>query len=421
MGYFGEQPLLNFFMKGRYPVQSKRRRGTLASIAAELGVSRTTVSNAYNRPDQLSEKLREHILETAERLGYPGPDPMARGLRMRRVGAIGVLFTEHLPFAFDDPASVDFLAGLAEELGEMGDSMLVIPASSEEGGDVDLSLIRQAVVDGFVVYSVADNDPFLAAVRARGLPTVVCDQPADVAALPFVGIDDREAIKPAVRHLTELGHRKVGILSVRLSRTPNSGYVTEERLAGAHHQVQKNRVEGALEALAEVGIQHADVPIIERHLNDRENNRDAARQLLTENPDLTAVVCTTDTQAIAVLEYAQENGIRVPEDLSITGFDGIERALFHKLTTVIQPNRQKGIAVGRALAEELEAAHDDGGFAPATAGAGKGADTDSAGVGSASADGKNAAPSDSSERRSPRVLLETEFVVGATTAAPSAG
>ncbi|WP_297452904.1 LacI family DNA-binding transcriptional regulator [uncultured Corynebacterium sp.] len=402
-------------------MQSKRRRGTLASIAAELGVSRTTVSNAYNRPDQLSEKLREHILETAERLGYPGPDPMARGLRMRRVGAIGVLFTEHLPFAFDDPASVDFLAGLAEELGEMGDSMLVIPASSEEGGDVDLSLIRQAVVDGFVVYSVADNDPFLAAVRARGLPTVVCDQPADVAALPFVGIDDREAIKPAVRHLTELGHRKVGILSVRLSRTPNSGYVTEERLAGAHHQVQKNRVEGALEALAEVGIQHADVPIIERHLNDRENNRDAARQLLTENPDLTAVVCTTDTQAIAVLEYAQENGIRVPEDLSITGFDGIERALFHKLTTVIQPNRQKGIAVGRALAEELEAAHDDGGFAPATAGAGKGADTDSAGVGSASADGKNAAPSDSSERRSPRVLLETEFVVGATTAAPSAG
>lgn len=374
---------VGFFKKGRYSVQSRRRRGTLASIAAELGVSRTTVSNAYNRPDQLSEKLREHILETAERLGYPGPDPMARGLRMRRVGAIGVLFTEHLPFAFEDPASVDFLAGLAEELGEMGDSMLVIPASSEEGGDVDLNLIRQAVVDGFVVYSVADNDPFLAAVRARGLPTVVCDQPADAAALPFVGIDDREAIKPAVRHLTELGHRKVGILSVRLSRTPNSGYVTEKRLAEAHHQVQKNRVEGALEALAEVGIQQADVPIIERHLNDRENNRDAARQLLTDNPDLTAVVCTTDTQAIAVLEYAEENGIRVPEDLSITGFDGIERALFHNLTTVIQPNRQKGIAVGRALAEELEAAHEDSGCAP-------------------------------------RVLLETEFVVGATTAAPSA-
>lgn len=380
-------------------MQNRRRRGTLASIAAELGVSRTTVSNAYNRPDQLSEKLREHILETAERLGYPGPDPMARGLRMRRVGAIGVLFTEHLPFAFEDPASVDFLAGLAEELGEMGDSMLVIPASSQEGGDVDLSLIRQAVVDGFVVYSVADNDPFLAAVRARGLPTVVCDQPADLKALPFVGIDDREAIKPAVRHLTELGHRKVGILAVRMSRTPNSGYVTPERLANAHHTVQKYRVEGALETLAEVGIEQADVPIIERHLNDRENNRDAARQLLTENPDLTAVVCTTDTQALAVLEYAKENGIRVPEELSVTGFDGIERARFRNLTTVIQPNREKGIAVGRALAEALEtnldSHHGD--------------------------HGNHGGAAEVGESQVPRVLLDTEFVVGSTTAAVPAG
>lgn len=396
-------------------MQNRRRRGTLASIAAELGVSRTTVSNAYNRPDQLSDKLREHILETAERLGYPGPDPMARGLRMRRVGAIGVLFTEHLPFAFEDPASVDFLAGLAEELGEMGDSMLVIPASSQEDGEVDLNLIRQAVVDGFVVYSVADNDPFLGAVRARSLPTVVCDQPADVAALPFVGIDDREAIKPAVRHLTELGHRKIGILSVRLSRTPNSGYVTAERLAEAHHQVQKNRVEGALEALAEVGIDQADVPIIERHLNDRTNNRDAAQQLLTENPDLTAVVCTTDTQAIAVLEYARDNGIRVPEDLSVTGFDGIERARFLGLTTVVQPNKEKGIAVGRALAAELKAARDENGVsdtAVSSADATANAEGDQGGHG----EGQGEEPA---QRKAPRVLLETEFVVGSTTAAPA--
>ena len=94
--------------KGVSAVQTSRRRGTLASIAAELGVSRTTVSNAYNRPDQLSEELRRRILDTAKRLGYPGPDPMARGLRMRRVGAVGVLFTENLPFAFEDPASVEF-------------------------------------------------------------------------------------------------------------------------------------------------------------------------------------------------------------------------------------------------------------------------------------------------------------------------
>ncbi|HHU44830.1 MAG TPA: LacI family DNA-binding transcriptional regulator [Actinomycetales bacterium] len=327
----------------------RRPRPTLASIAAELGVSRTSVSNAYNRPERLSSELRERILGHAERMGYPGPDPMARSLRMRRVGAVGVLFTEQLSFAFEDPASVDFLAGLAEECGSRGDSLLVIPASSgsESGNAADL--IRQAVVDSFVVYSVAEDDPFLGAVLERGLPTVICDQPTTVADVPFVGIDDRAAIKPAVRRVLGLGHRRVGILSVRLSRHANDGPVDARRLAGARHHVQRFRVEGALEALADGGVAPASVPIVERHINDPANNYDAARELLTANPGLTAVVCTTDTQALGVLRYARDNGIRVPEDLSVTGFDGIEVARLLGVATVVQPNRRKGREAGRVL------------------------------------------------------------------------
>src|SRR5690625_4475693 len=89
-------------------------RKTLASLAAELGVSRTTVSNAYNRPDQLSPELRERILTAARAHGYSGPDPMARSLRTRRVGSIGVVLTEDLSYAFEDAASVDILAGMAQ-------------------------------------------------------------------------------------------------------------------------------------------------------------------------------------------------------------------------------------------------------------------------------------------------------------------
>ena len=90
-----------------------RRPATLASLAAELGVSRTTVSNAYNRPDQLSAPLRERVLEAARRLGYPGPDPVARSLRTRRAGAVGLLLTEALSYAFRDPVATGFLEGLA--------------------------------------------------------------------------------------------------------------------------------------------------------------------------------------------------------------------------------------------------------------------------------------------------------------------
>ncbi|MBV7295891.1 LacI family DNA-binding transcriptional regulator [Corynebacterium sp. TAE3-ERU12] len=321
----------------------------MASIAAEVGVSRTTVSNAYNRPEQLSPKLREHILAVAHRQGYPGPDPMARHLRTRRAGAVGVLLTEELSFAFDDPASVEFLAGLAEECGVRESSLMIIPASSG-AGKAGEDLIRGAAVDGMIVYSVADDDPFLDIVARRGLPTVICDQPTGRTHLPFVGIDDHAAIQPAVRRLTDLGHRRIGILSVRLSRTQHDGPVRPADLADAHHHVQRFRIEGALEALADAGI--TDVPIVGRHLNTRTANDEAAAELLGNNPDLTAVVCTTDTQALAVLRYASAHNIRVPEDLSVTGFDGIELALRAGLTTIIQPNREKGRAAGQVLFNE---------------------------------------------------------------------
>src|ERR1700724_1869970 len=90
-----------------------RPRATLASLAGELQVSRATISNAYNRPDQLSADLRERVLATAKRLGYPGPDPVARSLRTRKAGAVGLVLTQNLSYAFRDPAAVGVLEGLA--------------------------------------------------------------------------------------------------------------------------------------------------------------------------------------------------------------------------------------------------------------------------------------------------------------------
>ncbi|MBB3115424.1 LacI family DNA-binding transcriptional regulator [Corynebacterium bovis] len=321
---------------------------TLASLAAELGVSRTTVSNAYNRPDQLSESLRARILAAAERAGYPGPDPTARSLRTRHAGALGVLLTEDLTYAFEDQASLEFMSGVSVACSGRDTSMLLVPAGAETQGDGRAAaLVNQAAVDGFIVYSVAADDPFLAAVRGRGVPTVVCDQPADGHDLTFVGIDDREAVRPAVRALVDAGHRRVGVLCIRLAREPNNGPVGPERLAAAQMHVQRSRVEGALAELAAAGV--VDVPVVERHINTPETARDAARELLDAHPDLTAVVCTTDSMALGVLDVAGERGLDVPGDLSVTGFDGIPRAVARGVTTVVQPSREKGLASGRAL------------------------------------------------------------------------
>src|ERR1044072_3335873 len=175
-----------------------RRPATLASLAAELGVSRTTVSNAYNRPDQLSAPLRERVLEAARRLGYPGPDPVARSLRTRRAGAVGLLLTEALSYAFRDPVATGFLEGLALACERAGQGLLLIPVSPEPA---DVAPVRPPGVDGFVVYSVREDDPHFLAVLERPVPTVVCDQPAGGEGLDRVGGDD---------HAPELGLARQG-------------------------------------------------------------------------------------------------------------------------------------------------------------------------------------------------------------------
>lgn len=339
-------------------VKRRQHRGTLASVAAELGVSRTTVSNAYNRPEQLSAALREKILVAADRMGYPGPNPTARSLRTRRVGSLGVLLTEHLSYAFEDLASVDFLAGMAEASSGSGTALTLIPAGpGASPGDEERDALRQVnqtPVDGFVVYSVAEGDPHLAAVRGRRLPVVICDQPADITELPFVGIDDYAAIQPAARALVAAGHRRIGILSIRMHRVRADGHVSHDNIRDASLHVQRSRVLGALAVFGEAGLDPDEIPVVTRHINDRVNSIEAARELLSRHPDLTAVLCTTDSMAFGVLDYARSRGLSVPADLSVTGFDGVHVALAQGLSTVVQPNKAKGAAAGRLLLELVD-------------------------------------------------------------------
>src|SRR4028118_2019343 len=116
--------------------ESSGRRATLARIAEELDVSAMTVSNAYNHPDRLSGALRERIFETAGRLGYHGPDPVARSLRRQRTDVVGVLYSGPLSYAFDDPAAVSFLSGLssATEEADLGLPLAVAGGLVARGG-----------------------------------------------------------------------------------------------------------------------------------------------------------------------------------------------------------------------------------------------------------------------------------------------
>jgi transcriptional regulator, LacI family len=164
-----------------------------------------------------------------------------------------------------------------------------------------------------------------------------------------VGIDDDAAIRPAVRAVLEAGHRRIGVLAIRLFQQRVDGAVAAAEIPGADMHVQRGRVSGVLDECQRAGLDPTQIPVISRHINDANNARSAAREMLDKHPELTAIVCTTDSMALAVLNEARERGISVPEQLSVTGFDGIAEARHAGLTTIIQPNKAKGAAAGRVL------------------------------------------------------------------------
>ena len=327
---------------------NSRRPATLAALAAALGVSRTTVSNAYNRPDQLSSKLRERVLETARLLGYPGPDPVARSLRTRQAGVVGLLLTEALSGAFRDPAAIRFLEGLVMACGDAGQGLLLVPANPDANEREVTAAVHRAGVDGFVVYSVPDDDPNLAAVLQRALPTVVCDQP-QLEGVDHVGIADRVAMAKLGAYLIGLGHRRIGVVCTRLGRGRHDGLVDLHRQRAARFHVQRARLAGLADAFGKALLDWGAVPVVERFDHTMASGAAAASALLERDSALTAIVCTSDVLALGALSEIRQRGLRVPEELTVTGFDGRPEAERAGLTTVSAPVLEKGRAAGRLL------------------------------------------------------------------------
>lgn len=323
---------------GRAPAEAagRGRKLTLRDVAAEAGVSIGTASNAFNRPDLISDGLRDRVLEAAARLGYGGPDPAGRRLRTGRTGALGLIFTDRLPYAFDDEAAVLFLRGLANALENSGAGLLLIPTSPtrEEGSRV----VRGAAVDGFIVFSTARGDPRVEAALARGVPTITVDEPFDVPT-PFIGIDERGGAEAAGRHLVELGHRRVAVISF-------PDYALDD-------ETLPFDVPGARLAGYSAGLGEAFDPdlVFTAPTSHPQAGKRLLAELLEVDPVPTAVLAMSDAFAAGVLRGALETGLRVPADLSVVGFDGIPLAELTEppLTTVAQPIERKGELTAQSL------------------------------------------------------------------------
>jgi LacI family transcriptional regulator len=313
---------------------ARRPRVTIREIAELAGVSIATVSRVVNGRDDVSEETREVVQRIVREHGYSA-NRSARGLSAGRTGFVGVIVPMVNP-----PYFSSILSGAAEALDELDMRIVLCPTQHEHDREVTLlERLMHGTTDGAILILPEETNDELDVLVNHGYRFVVVD--------PLMRLDERisgvssantSGADQAMRHLLELGHRRIAAIT-----GPRSGFATEERRRGYHA------------ALAAYGIMPD--PAIEIEGNFRIDGGIAAgEQLLGLADRPTAVFAFNDNLAIGLLQAARARGLRVPEDISIVGFDDVELAevVTPGLTTVRQPLAEMGRMAVSLLTRALD-------------------------------------------------------------------
>ena len=286
-----------------------------------------TVSRVLNGSPSVSEDTRRRVLEAIATLDYQ-PSAVARALSTGRTHAVGVV----APF-FTQPSVVERLRGMSRTLSESRHQLILIDVERpEQRRDVFRSASIRGRYDALLTVSLAPTESEARRLEAAGLPVVLIDRAH--ATLPAITVDDVAGGRLAAEHLLALGHRDIGFIGDEADNA--FGFDSSVR-----------REDGFAAALAEAGAPLRPERVLHRR-HGREAARAAAADLFAAPERPSAIFATSDMQAIGVLEAAQAAGLRVPEDVSVIGFDDVEAATYVRLTTVAQPLRESG-ALGASM------------------------------------------------------------------------
>ncbi|MCS6154372.1 LacI family DNA-binding transcriptional regulator [Shewanella baltica] len=309
---------------------------TLKSIANELGVSNATVSNAFNRPDQLSEKRRNDILAACTKLGYFGPNKAAQSLRKGKFDTVALVLSDSVEYMVSDPVASKFMKGVASVLEQEKLNLLLFSGSSDSVNAV------ADFVDGFICYGRPRNA--LLAEQLKQVKKKVVTVDFDIHRNASVSIDNKLAAYEVAKLALQSPGDNVAILGLRLLDTHLTCRVYDLNLLEIDTSVAHQRLQGYLQAIEEVGVVLGQ----DRIWNIPESNADyaaiAAKEALNSTPRPNVFLCMSDLIALSVLGEAQAMGLSVPEDVRVVGFDGIDEGTRSNppLTTVYQYSEQKG-------------------------------------------------------------------------------
>jgi DNA-binding LacI/PurR family transcriptional regulator len=365
------------------------RRPTLAAVARAAGVAPSTASLVFSGSGPVAESTRERVLTVAAELGYDGPDPRARSLRRGRSGIIGVVLDERLSDAFRDPVNVLTMDGIAEVAGDAGVSLLLVRSRLDESErEIGYGPLTDAPMDAVILIGCnLDIDPAVAILRRRRIP-VVAIEADDIEGTVQIQLDNRESSRRAAAFLRDLGHQDVAIVTLPLGSHPERGPVSAEAAERATGHTTRERLRGAR------GV-FPSAPAWSTLASTVQEGRIAGQSIFGADADAgagagagsaggtgtgtgagggagagrrpTAVIAQSDQLAVGVISAALEAGLRVPEDVSVIGFDGVrvDDSLLHQgpirsLTTLVQPFVQKGQAAARAALAMIDGATSEG-------------------------------------------------------------
>lgn len=315
------------------------KRATMRQIAAEAGISRTTVSFVLNGITgiNISADTRQRILDIARRLNYI-PDSAALSLARGRAGAIALILRQTPHQVISDAILAPVVQGVAAAVKPHSYRVLVEPLDPADGPANYGDLVRSRCADGLLLSGPRLDDAELARVSAEKIPIVMMGQLPDLS-MPFVDVDNTLGAWSAVHHLISLGHRRIAcITNASLAYTSS-----RDRLAGYRH------------ALEEAKIPYDETLVRYGEFTD-ESGEEAMRGLLSISPLPTAVFVASDVVALGALSAIQSVGLSVPGDIALVGFDDIPLAQYidPPLTTVRLPAYGLGWGAGQMLVRLIE-------------------------------------------------------------------
>jgi LacI family transcriptional regulator len=287
-------------------MQARSKRITSQDVANLAGVSRTTVSFVLNNAEgfQISEETRQKVLESAEQLGYV-PDSAAQALASRRARAIGLVMTRSPHHIASDPFLPQILSGLLTVTKSQNLRLMIELVEAEHQNRAYLELARAKRIDGMILLTPRMDDNALRMLEDAEIPTVLMGH-LENSNLHSVDVDNRAAAEQAVRHLVSLGHREIACITN----------------APASYTAAPQRAQGYQDALISAGV--VPNPNLIRYADfDPESGYDRMKSLLQSGEKFTAVFVASDNVAIGAKSAIREAGLRVPDDISMMGFDDI--------------------------------------------------------------------------------------------------